>query len=97
MNPQVNVALQVLPTSESKHPYAIVDRAIELIRESGVRYKVCPFETVMEGDYDIIMDLVKKIQMECLAYGAEKILSYLKIEVDRDQAVTIEHKMKKYQ
>ena len=94
---QVNVALQVLPSSESRHPYEIVDKAIELIQQSGIRYKVCPFETVLEGDYDEIMQLVKKIQIECLDYGASNMISFLKIEISNNQVVKIEDKMQKYE
>ena len=93
---KVNIALQVLPSSTSKHPYTIVDKAIELIQGSGLKYRVCPFETVIEGEYDQIMDLIRKIQLECMDYGAEKLLTYLKIEISRDKDVTIEEKTGKY-
>ena len=49
MQNTVNLALQILPTSKTIHPYLIVDKAIEVIAVSGLRYKVTPFETVMEG------------------------------------------------
>jgi uncharacterized protein YqgV (UPF0045/DUF77 family) len=94
---QVNVALQVLPTSGTKHPYAIVDRAIEIIHASGVKYRVCPFETVMEGDYDTIMEVVRKIQLECLDFGAESMISNLKIQISRDEDVRMEDKTGKYE
>lgn len=93
---KVNIALQVLPASTVKHPYTIVDKAIELIRQSGLKYRVCPFETVLEGDYDEIMELIKRIQQECLDFGAESLLSYLKIQLSRDTDVTIEDKTGKY-
>ena len=93
---QVNVAVQVLPSSTAKHPYAIVDHAIKLIQESGIRYRVCPFETVLEGNYDEIMILVKRIQIECLAKGADKLLTFIKIEVSGSSDVRIEDKTGKY-
>ncbi len=93
---KVNIALQVLPSSTTKHPYAIVDKAIEIIQNSGLKYRVCPFETVIEGDYDQIMELIKRIQLECISYGAEKLLTYVKIEMNRDSDVKIEDKTGKY-
>jgi len=48
----VNVAIQVLPSSKKEHPYSIVDKAIEVIQKSGLKYKVCPFETVIEGEIE---------------------------------------------
>lgn len=94
---KVNVALQVLPTSKDKHPYDIVDKAIEVIEASGLKYKVCPFETVIEGDYDQIMDVIRKVQLTCLAEGANHLISFMKIQIDRDKDVTIEDKIGKYE
>jgi uncharacterized protein (TIGR00106 family) len=93
---QVNVALQILPTSKSKHPYDIVDKAIEIIKLSGIKYRVCPFETVMEGDYDTIMSIIRQIHTICLEFGADSCLSYIKIQIDKNKDVTIEDKTGKY-
>jgi uncharacterized protein YqgV (UPF0045/DUF77 family) len=92
----VNISLQVLPTSKEKRPYDIVDKAIAIIKESGINYKVCPFETVMEGNYDKIMEIIKHIQTACLDYGAESLFSNIKIQIKKGEDVWIEDKMKKY-
>lgn len=96
MNPQINMAIQVLPQSKAKHPYDIVDEAIRIIKESGVKYEVCPFETVMEGDYDTLMSVVKKVHEACYLAGAEGMLTYLKIQSSASKAVEIDDKMGKY-
>jgi len=93
----VNISLQILPSSKTKHPYDIVDKAIEIIAASGLKYKVCPFETVMEGDYDQIMGVIKKVQIECLNYGADSIFSNIKIQINGTADVTIEDKIGKYE
>jgi uncharacterized protein YqgV (UPF0045/DUF77 family) len=67
----INLAIQVLPTSSKKHPYAIVDEAIAVIKEAGIPYIVCPFETVIEAPYDEAMDIAKKVQEACYEAGAE--------------------------
>lgn len=74
---KVNVAVQVLPTSTSSNSYAIVDEAISIIHNSGVNYRVTPFETVMEGDYDRLMEIVKQVQVVCYKAGAENIMCYV--------------------
>ena len=94
---KINVALQVLPTSRQIHPYAIVDKAIEIIKSSGLKYKVCPFETVIEGSYDEVMDVVREVQLTCLQEGAESMISNLKIQISRDADVAIEDKIGKYE
>lgn len=96
MENTVNIALQILPSSKSIHPYTLVDRAIEVIATSGLRYKVTPFETVMEGSYDDIMKVVKSAQEACYAAGAESLMTYVKIQ-SSTKDVSIEDKMKKYE
>lgn len=97
MNNIVNVAIQVLPTSKDKKTYDLVDEAIAIIKDSGLKYKVCPFETVVEAPYDDVMELVKKVQEACYVAGAEKLLCYLKIQSNKNEDVTIYDKMKKYE
>ncbi len=96
MKHKVNVALQILPWSATKDVYDIVDQAIKVISDSGIKYRVCPFETVMEGEYGAIMKVVEKVIDTCLAYGSDEILSYLKIQISNKKDVTIEDKMLKY-
>ena len=95
--PQVNVALQILPKSDTKDAYSLVDKAIRVIHDSGVKYKVCPFETVMEGEYDQLMDIVKKVQDICFEQGADEMMVYIKIQRNKNKDVTIEDKMEKYE
>ncbi|MBV5283750.1 MAG: thiamine-binding protein [Paludibacter sp.] len=96
MTKTVNIALQVLPTSATVHPYLLVDKAIEVIEKSGLRYKVTPFETVMEGSYDEIMEVVKLAQEACYEAGAETMMTYIKIQSSRKD-VSIDDKMEKYE
>lgn len=96
MNKTVNIALQILPTSKTIHPYTLVDRAIEVIKASGLRYKVTPFETVMEGSYDDIMNVVKQAQEACYKAGAESLMTYIKIQ-SSTKDVSIDDKMEKYE
>ena len=92
----VNIALQILPTSDSKHPYAIVDEAIKVISDSGLKYKVTPFETVIEGSYEDVMRVARQAQEACYAAGAEKLMTYIKIQSSKSD-VSIEDKMEKYE
>ena len=96
MNKTVNIALQILPTSKTIHPYNLVDKAIEVISASGIKYRVTPFETVMEGTYDEIMEIVKQAQEACYAAGAESLMTYVKIQSSITD-VSIEDKTGKYE
>jgi len=93
----VNIAVQVLPKSETKETYDLVDEAIEVIKQSGLKFQVCPFETAIEGPYDEIMKLVEQVQKVCFQKGADELLVYIKIQNRKDSKVTIDEKMKKYE
>ncbi|WP_321286798.1 thiamine-binding protein [uncultured Sunxiuqinia sp.] len=93
---KVNMALQVLPQAERKNSYELVDTAIHVIQKSGLTYQVCPFETVIEGKFDELMDLVKQIHQELEKNGTEKLMTYIKIQTVFQQDVTIDDKMHKY-
>ncbi|MGN6508134.1 MAG: thiamine-binding protein [Chitinophaga sp.] len=92
----INLALQILPQVPSDQVYAVVDEAIAVIQQSGVKYRVCPFETVMEGPYDQLMDIVKRTQEVCFKAGAGQLLVYIKIQNNSAGPVTIEDKTGKY-
>lgn len=96
MNQIVNVAIQVLPQKGGEISYAIVDKAIEIIKESGFKYQVCPFETVVEGEFKAIMKLIESIHQVCYNEGTISMLTYIKIESSATKEVDIEDKIGKY-
>jgi uncharacterized protein (TIGR00106 family) len=93
----VNIAIQVIPFSREKELYELVDLAIQVIESAGIHYRVCPFETVMEGEYDRLMEIVKQCQQICLDNGADQVLVNLKIQHRKDGDVRISDKMKRYE
>ena len=74
-----SVAIQVLPQVEERQVVPIVDRVIEHIQRSGLKYFVGPFETVVEGNFDKLMELVKECQETAVEAGAPGVISYIKI------------------
>jgi len=97
MNNHVNLAIQVLPLGIPKNKaYGIVDEAIKCIAASGLKYVVCPFETVVEGPYDQVMRLVDDIQQACRAAGADEVLINFKLQRNFTADVYISDKTGKY-
>ena len=90
-----NVSLQILPIVPEGDAYTVVDKVIDLIRESGVKYVVGPMETTMEGDLNLLMDIVIKAQELCFTIGAKRVISVVKIDY-KPAGVTIEEKIGKY-
>lgn len=94
--PVCNVSLQIIPLVDEEKVYPIVDRVIELIAASGVKYIVGPMETTMEGSLDDLLEIIRKAQAACLAAGADRILSVIKIDYS-SKGVTMDEKVGKYQ
>ena len=92
MKNQIHFAIQIVPISRTQHPYELIDKAIDIIKTSGVRYEVGPMETVLEGDYDTIMAIAKKAQQACLDSGAEEIVVTMKVHAKKNGNVTWEEK-----
>ena len=93
MSRTVNVSIQVLPLTSD--PYPVVDRAIAVIQESGVKYEVGPMETTLEGDLDELLEVVKAAHRACFTEGVERVVTVVKI-ADAVGGTSIEEKVAKY-
>lgn len=87
------MAVQVLPFHDEV--YRIVDRAIQVIKESGVRHEVGPMETTMEGQLDRLLDIAKAAHLAAFEAGAPKVVTIIKIG-DAAEGSTIDDKVEKY-
>ena len=95
MKNQVHIAIQIVPICK-EHPYGIIDKAIEVIHQSGIPYRVGAMETVLQGEYDSIMKVIKQAQQVCLDAGADQIVVTMKVHAKKNSDVTWERKLKKY-
>ncbi|NTW05937.1 MAG: thiamine-binding protein [Peptococcaceae bacterium] len=93
--PIVNVSLQVIPITGEKSSYPVVDKVIEYIADRGVKFLVGPMETTMEGEFDELIDIVKKAQEICIKEGASRVISVVKIDYSA-KGVTMDEKIGKY-
>jgi uncharacterized protein YqgV (UPF0045/DUF77 family) len=93
---KINAAIQLLPLITTEEKYLIIDKAIELINKSGLIYKVCPFETVVEGESDRVYALIQKIQSEILKNGCDELILNIKIHA-ANKDLHFQEKLKKYQ
>lgn len=91
----INVSLQIVPKVPEERTYAVVDKVIELIDKSGVKYEVGPMETTMEGELNELLEIVKQAQDICINEGASRVLSIIKIDY-KPEGVTMDEKVGKY-
>ncbi len=93
----INLGIQIVPKSKLIDSYWLVDQAIEVIQKSGVKHVVTPFETVMEGTQDELMEITRQAQQAVLDAGADEVLVYYRMQIRKDKDVSIEDKTGKYQ
>ncbi len=97
MSKLANLAIQVLPLGkQGAEAYAIIDQAIAQIQTSGLNYSVCPFETVVEGSLEELLDLIPRIQQACYLAGAPQLLMQIKLHLSMERDLTMEEKLYKY-
>lgn len=80
---QALVSIQILPrTKNGEDVIPYVDKAIAIIDEAGVPYRVGPLETTMEGDLPELLDIVKRMNEAMVAEGCPSVISQVKIAYD---------------
>lgn len=92
------VSIQILPkTPQGEDVIPYVDRAIAIIQASGVKYRVGPLETTMEGDLGRLLDIVKEMNEEMIRSGAPNVISQVKILYAPEDGASMERLLEKYE
>jgi len=75
------LAIQCLPLGLSgrEETWAAVDRAIAAIDEYGLTYTVGPFETVIEGPLDRLLELAAAAHKALILAGVPMAATYMKL------------------
>lgn len=75
------LAIQCLPLGfpDRERTWAAVDRAIASIEATGLSYTVGPFETVLEGPLDRLLEAAAAAHRALLESGAPTAATYMKL------------------
>ena len=90
---KASIALQVLPLSQGIDRIAVIDQVIAYLQAQGVTMVVTPFETVLEGDFDQLMRILKEA-LEVAGQGADNVFANVKINIG--EILSIDEKFEKY-
>ena len=90
---KASIALQVLPLSQGVDRIAVIDRVIAYLQSQEVTMVVTPFETVLEGEFDELMRILKEA-IEVAGQGADNVFANVKINVGK--ILSIDEKLEKY-
>ena len=92
----VNASIQILPIVRDKHPYDWVDGAIEVIQQSGIKYEVGPFATVVEGKYNEVMAVINAVNEHLFSNGCNEWIASVQINIRSNSDITAEEKVAKF-
>lgn len=74
------VSIQILPkTKNNEEVIPYVDRAIEVIAQSNVKFLVGPLETTMEGELNELLAVIERMNEAMLEMGSPSVISQVKI------------------
>lgn len=92
-----SIAFQVMPkVLEGQDSIKIIDKAIEVVKKSGVNYEVGPMETTMEGELDQLIKIVENAIDACMKAGALSVFTNMKIFYNPKGVMTIHEKVTKH-
>lgn len=66
----------------------------QVLRESGLKHQLTAMGTIIEGDLDPILAVVRKMHEHPFTQGAVRVSTSIKIDDRRDKIATIEGKVR---
>ncbi len=65
-----------------------------LQEEKRIKYQLTPMGTILEGDLDIILEVIRKMHEIPFQKGALRVSTMIKIDDRRDKKATMEQKVR---
>lgn len=92
----INASIQIIPIVEDKHPYEWVDEAIAIIQQSGIKHEVGPFATVLEGNYEAVMNVIQQVNEYLYQKGCAEWISNVQLQFRSNGDITGDEKVEKF-
>lgn len=92
----INASIQLLPIVQDQHPYDWVDEAIAIIQQSGIKYDIGPFATVVEGTYDEVMKVIHQVNEHLIQRGCAEWIMNVQIQIRDKGDITGDEKTDKF-
>lgn len=86
------VEFSVVPLGTGASVSTQIARVLKIVSESGVSYKANPMGTVLEGEWNKVMGVVKKCHDEVMK-DAERVLTSITIDDRKGKEQRIEKKL----
>lgn len=83
------------PYKGEEEMYKVVDVCIEEIKNSGLKYEIGAMSTTIEGNFDEVFELLKKIHKIPFDLGCERVITTARID-EKAGGITINEKLKNH-
>ena len=89
------VEVSVVPVgTETPSVSKYVVRAVQLLQEErDIKYELTAMGTIIEGDLERLLALVKRMHQSAFDMGAKRVVTTVKIDERRDKPITIDGKV----
>lgn len=67
----------------------------ETVRKSGIKNRLTPMSTILEGDLKEILDLIRKIHEETFSDECKRVITDIKIDDRTDKPLTMDGKIQR--
>ncbi|RDY24253.1 thiamine-binding protein [Romboutsia maritimum] len=83
------------PYTGEEEMYKVVDKAISEIEKSGLKYEIGAMSTTIEGEFDEVFELLKKVHKIPFNLGCERVITVARID-EKAGGITIDDKLKNH-
>ncbi|MBW2598957.1 MAG: MTH1187 family thiamine-binding protein [Deltaproteobacteria bacterium] len=87
------INFSIFPLDKGESVSAYVARALKIVRDSGLAYKLNPMGTAIEGEWDEVMDVVNRC-FEEIKKDCDRIYMTVNIDYRKGKSGRIEGKVK---
>ena len=88
-----SIALKILPLDNHNGRLEIIDKVIYFLQSKHSNVRVTPFETVIEGEFNDLMDSLK----ECFVLAGEDSNNiFANVKINYGDILTTDEKIKKF-
>ena len=87
------VEFSIVPVGTGASISPMIATVLKIVSESGVRYKANPMGTVLEGEWDELMGLIKKCHTEIVS-DTERVLTTITIDDRKGKEDRMEQKLR---
>ncbi len=85
--------ITVVPVGSGTSLSKYVAECIREIGKSGLKYKVTPTATIVEGSLDEVLALIKRVHEAPFKHGVKRVFTVIKIDDRRDKALSMSGKI----